>query len=80
MIYERNQVCAKIANSTTTVGANCSWLKCRKITSAEQTMNRRKTIRGDAMISVWWLIPAFMVGATVGIFLLALMIGNKDDK
>jgi len=32
------------------------------------------------MISVWWLIPAFMAGATVGIFLLALMIGNKDDK
>ena len=29
------------------------------------------------MISAWWLIPAVIVGAMIGIFLIAIMSANK---
>ena len=32
------------------------------------------------MISVWWTIPAFLVGSIVGMILTALMIANGKDR
>lgn len=33
------------------------------------------------MISAWWLIPAMMVGAIIGIFIIAVCNGTwKDDN
>jgi len=31
------------------------------------------------MISVWWLIPAAMLGALFDVFLAAIATGNKGD-
>ena len=31
------------------------------------------------MISAWWLVLAFLFGAIFGIFVLAIISGNRDD-
>ena len=31
------------------------------------------------MISAWWLVLAFALGALFGVFVLALISGNRDD-
>ena len=32
------------------------------------------------MISAWWLIPAVLIGAVFGIFLLAVVSAGRNDK
>jgi len=32
------------------------------------------------MISIWWLLPAFFLGAVFGIALLALVTEKRDDE
>ena len=31
------------------------------------------------MISAWWLLPAVIVGACMGVFVMALLSANRDD-
>ena len=31
------------------------------------------------MISVWWLILAFLIGAAFGVLLFAIMAGHRED-
>ena len=31
------------------------------------------------MISAWWLIPAVMIGAVIGVALIALVTANRDS-